>query len=400
MSSKFDIMAAGHLCIDIIPEFPDTGATEIGDIMAPGKLVNVGNAKIGTGGPVSNTGIAMKVLGSSACFCARVGDDQLGKMTIDMLRKEGNADGIHIARGSASSYTVVVAPPGMDRIFLHSPGTNDEFSSRDLDPDLIAKCRHFHMGYPPVMRRMFSDGGTELQQVFRIAKEAGATTSCDMTLPDPGSASGKADWRAILKKTLPYVDLFLPSIEETFFMLEPETFLAMKARYDNADLIDYLAPEDYSRIAGEVLGMGPGVVALKTGHRGFYLKTSPAEAFERMGRARPGDAGNWSERELWAPAFVPSRLVSATGSGDSAIAGLLSAFLRGLSIEQALKYATCCGLQNVLVLDGLSGIRSWSETTEMIEQKMPMIDARIEADGWKFSEEHRLWSGPDDRPGD
>ncbi len=398
MSSQFDIMAAGHLCIDIIPEFPDTGAADISDIMAPGKLVNVGNAKISTGGPVSNTGIAMKVLGSSVCFCARVGDDQLGRMTIDMLRNEGNADGIHIARGAASSYTIAVAPPRIDRIFLHNPGTNNEFSSRDLDPELISKCRHFHFGYPPLMQRMFTGGGSELQQAFRMAKEAGATTSCDMTLPDPGSASGKADWRSILEKTLPYIDLFLPSVEETFFMLDPQAFLAMKARHDNADLIDYLAPEDYSRIAGEVLGMGPAVVSLKAGHRGFYLKTGPREAFDRMGMARPGDPGNWSDRELWAPAFTVSKLASATGAGDSSIAGLLSAFLRGLSIEESLKYATCCGLQNVLVLDGISGMRSWSETTEMIGRKMPMIDARIEADGWTFSEDRGLWSGPDDRP--
>ena len=87
---------------------------------------------------------------------------------------------------------------------------------------------------------------------------------------------------------------------------------------------------------------------------------------------------------------------SATGSGDSSIAGFLSAYLRGLTIEDALKYATCIGLQNVRVLDAVSGIKTWDETTAMLKANMPMIDAHIEADGWKYAKSHGLWAGPND----
>ena len=191
MVRPYDIMIAGHLCLDIIPRFPQTGSKNIADILRPGKLVNVESAKISTGGPVSNTGINMKTLGSKVCFCACVGDDVLGQLTVDILKASGNADGIHPVKGAASSYTVVVAPPGIDRIFLHNPGTNNYFGAENLDPDLIRQCRHFHFGYPPLMSRMFADEGRELEKIFRIAKEAGATTSCDMTLPDPSSPSGK-----------------------------------------------------------------------------------------------------------------------------------------------------------------------------------------------------------------
>ncbi len=395
-SRPYDIMVAGHLCIDIIPRFTDTGATKIEEIMRPGKLVNVGEAMVNTGGPVSNTGLNMKTLGSSVCFCACVGDDHLGKLTIDLLSKSGNADGIHVLEGRASSYTVVIAPPGIDRIFLHSPGTNNEFSAKDLDPDLITQCRHFHFGYPPLMEKIFADEGAELQKVFQIAKQAGATTSCDMTPPDPASASGKAPWRKILAKILPHIDIFVPSIEETFYMLHPEDFLKMKVRYDNVELIDHFTPEDFSRIADEVLSMGCRMTTLKAGRRGFYIKTSSKENFDALGAAKPGDEDNWSNRELWAPAFEPGHFGSATGSGDSSIAGLFTAYLRGLSIEKALKYATCCGLQNVRVLDAVSGVSPWEGTTAILQGEIPMIDAHIEADGWTWSEDHALWAGPND----
>ena len=116
-----------------------------------------------------------------------------------------------------------------------------------------------------------------------------------------------------------------------------------------------------------------------------------------MGAARPGDPENWSERELWCPAYAVRDLASATGSGDSSIAGFLAAFLRGESIEMALKYATCLGWQNVQVPDAVSGIRSLEETIELVGRKMPLIDANLSATGWTWCEEHGVWAAPGDR---
>ncbi len=396
MHRKCDVMIAGHLCLDIIPLFPDTGCRNIVDIMRPGKLVNVENAKISTGGPVSNTGLNLKKLGMNVCFCSCVGDDYFGKIAHDMLSENGNADGIKILKGQASSYTVVVAPPGIDRIFLHNPGTNNIFSADDLDVDMIKKCKHFHFGYPPLMSKMFADEGRELVKIFKLAKEAGATTSCDMTLPDPLSPSGKAPWRKILENILPFIDIYVPSIEETFYMLYPSEFLKMKAEHNNVELIDYITPEKYSQIADEVLAMGAKMTTLKSGHRGFYIKTAAKGKFKGLGAAKPADFDNWSSRELWAPAYSVENFGSATGSGDSSIAGLLSAYLNGFTIEQSLKYATCLGYQNVCVLDAVSGTKDWQTTTDMIESDMPMIDTHINSDGWNYSEKLKLWFGPND----
>jgi sugar/nucleoside kinase (ribokinase family) len=299
MNKVFDIMVAGHLCLDIIPKFYDTGARKIEQIMRPGKLVNITEAKISTGGPVSNTGINMKTLGANVCFCARVGDDEFGKITIDLLRQNGNADGVKSIANTVSSYTIVIAPAGIDRIFLHNPGTNDTFAPEDLDIEMIAKCTHFHFGYPPLMHNIYIDDGRKLTEVFKIAKLAGATTSCDMTLPDPKSESGKVNWRKVLQNTLPYIDIFLPSVEETFYMLHPQDFLNMKAEHNNAELIDFFKPGDYTNIANEILSMGAKIVSLKSGHRGFYIKTSSKDKFDTFGAGRPADFYNWSNRELW-----------------------------------------------------------------------------------------------------
>jgi sugar/nucleoside kinase (ribokinase family) len=396
MSKNYDVMVAGHLCVDIIPLFPNTGQRRIEQILRPGKLVNVNDAKISTGGPVSNTGLNLKKLGNSVCFCACVGEDVLGKLTTDLLTKSGNAEGISVLEGKSSSYTIVIAPPGIDRIFLHNPGTNNYFTSDDLNIDIIKQCKHFHLGYPPLMAKMFADEGRELSKVFKIAKECGCTTSCDMTLPDPASDSGKAPWRKILENVLPFVDIYVPSIEETFYMLYPENFLEMKKKHNNAELIDYITPEQYSSIADELLAMGAKMTTLKSGHRGFYIKTASADKFAGMGTAKPANSANWASRELWAPAYQVEFFGSATGSGDSSIAGLLSGFLRGLTIEQSLKYATCLGYQNICVLDAVSGIKDWDQTTAMVESDMPMIETNIDDNNWRFNKATNLWIGPND----
>ncbi len=338
----------------------------------------------------------MKTLGNNVAFCARVGDDTLGRLTIELLRNSGNPEGIRPVEGAASAYTVVIAPPGIDRIFLHNTGTNDTFGHEDLDPDLITQCRHFHFAYPPLMARMFADDGEELTRIFRIAKEAGATTSCDLALPDPDSPAGKAPWRRILEKALPYIDIFLPSIEEMFYMFEPESFLRMKEEHGGAELIDFLPPSEFSRIAGEAIAMGCKMTTLKAGHRGFYFKSGSGVAFATMGASPPADAVNWANRELWAPAFVIDKIASATGSGDSSIAGFLTAYLHRMTVEEALKTATCCGWQNLQKLDAVSGMHNWEETMAFLETGMPTMPVHIDEEGWREDPATGLWHGPGD----
>jgi sugar/nucleoside kinase (ribokinase family) len=397
MARKYDIMAAGHLCFDVIPSFPDTGARQIGDLLRPGKLVHVDDAAMSTGGPVSNTGIGLKILGSQVVFTARVGADDFGRMTMERLRHSGNADGIRVMKGASSSYTVALAPPGIDRIFLHNPGTNDDFGPEDLKPSLIAQCRHFHFGYPPLMRRMYANEGRELQKIFQIAKDAGATTSCDMALPDPASHAGKAPWKKILTRILPYVDIFLPSVEEMLFMLEREVFLKLKEQHRGSDLLDVLKAEDYSRLAGKLLELGSKMTSLKAGRRGFYFRTQEQHTFKGLGAARPGNPANWSARELWCPAFLCRKVASATGSGDSAIAGFLHAYLKGLDLEPSLKIANCLGWQNIQVLDAISGIHDWKGTQADLRRNMPFEElALAKAPGWSWDKKFKLWHGPND----
>ena len=76
---KIDVVVAGHICLDIIPEFPGGTKPKIEKLFIPGRLVNVKEAIISTGGVVSNTGLALHRLGMKVELMGKVGDDFFGK---------------------------------------------------------------------------------------------------------------------------------------------------------------------------------------------------------------------------------------------------------------------------------------------------------------------------------
>lgn len=393
MSREIDVIAAGHVCLDIIPGFALDRKYQIEDVFSPGKIVDVQPAALSTGGPVSNTGIGLAKLGMKVSFMAKIGADEFGRLTLERLKKWADVEGLSVSREEHSSYTVAIAPPGIDRIFFHCPGTNHTFSSSDVSYDLCARARLFHLGYPPLMRTLYRNDGEQLVEIFRKVKEQGATTSLDMALPDPRSEAGQIDWKVILQRLLPYVDIFHPSAEEALFMAQPEKCRKLRAEQAGRDILDLLQGSDYTEMSDLLLSWGSAMVTLKSGHRGFYLRTGGAKRLEEIGGAKPEDVSLWVNRELWSPAYHVDPIASATGSGDSSLAGFSAAFLRGESPERCVAAGNALGYQNLHALDAVSGIKDWKTTLKiMADQNLPRHEIRISA-GWRFDSEMHLAYG-------
>ena len=388
------VVAAGHICLDMFPDFIGAEKTSLEELFVPGKLVNIGGMRICTGGAVSNTGIAMHILGAKVSFMANVGDDFIGEAIVNFLRARASSKGIRIVPGQSSSYTIVVAPKHTDRIFLHNPGTNDSFCCDDIDFEVVKKAQLFHLGYPPLMKRLYENGGAELKKIFRKVSELGVITSLDFALPDPNSPSGNVDWKKVLKEVLPYVDIFLPSVEEAQFILDKKEFLRLRERAKGKELLHLFDGAELSRLSEQLCGYGGKIVGLKCGNRGLYVRTASQKKLAKISGIDPG---RWSDRELWAPSYDAENFVSAAGAGDSAIAGFLAALLNGETIEMCLKYASMCGAENVQALDTISGIRSWRETTRQIKSGWKTNALKIRSAGWSFDREEELWHGPADK---
>jgi sugar/nucleoside kinase (ribokinase family) len=322
----------------------------------------------------------------------KVGNDLFGQAVRQIIASYGPhlADGMVVDEQAHTSYTVIISPPGVDRIFLHSPGANDTFIVEDVRYDLVAQARLFHFGYPPLMKRMYENGGAQLVETCRRAKETGVTPSLDMTLPDTSSDASRADWASILRSTLRYVDVFFPSIDEILYMLRRETFEKLQHAAPGASLSSLVTPELLSDLGGQLLEMGVKIAGLKLGERGLYVRTAGRAAIESMGRACPSNPRAWADREMWAPCFQVE-VVGTTGAGDATIAGFIGALLRDYSPEAAMTAAVAVGACNVEAADALTGIRPWEETMQRVKGGWPRRTLTLDSPGWRFDEDHQLW---------
>jgi sugar/nucleoside kinase (ribokinase family) len=386
---------AGHICLDIIPDLSGISAESWAAHFRPGQLLMAGPVALSTGGPVSNTGLSLHRLGMATRLMGKVGDDLLSQVIRQFVagRDPGLAAGMVIDPGSATSYTVIISPPGVDRIFLHHTGANDTFGADDIRYDVVRETRLFHFGYPPLMRRVYENDGAELVAIFRQVRDLGVTTSLDMAVPDPASPAGRADWRAILRAAMPYVDVFLPSVEEILYMLRRAVFDDLVARAGGGSFLPLIDADLLSSVSGELLDMGGRIVGLKVGDRGLYLRTAGAEKLAGLGAACPPDLAAWAGREYWAPCFRVN-VVGTTGSGDATIAGFLSGLLRGLPAEETMTAAVAVGACNVEAADALSGVRPWEETLARIGTGWARRPLEVAAPGWRFDRERQLWVGP------
>lgn len=389
----YDVVVAGHICLDVIPDL-SRGLGAFERVFRPGRLLVVGPVTFSAGGPVANSGLALNRLGLNVQLMGKVGDDLYGGALRQIVAAVNPhlADGMVVDPTVATSYTLVINPPEIDRIFLHHPGANDTFVASDVDYDLVALSRILHFGYPPVMRAIYANSGQQLAELFRRAKATGVTTSLDMSLPDPASPSGSADWPAILRTALAHVDIFLPSAEEILFMLRRNTWEELLRQAADGDLLPLVEAPLLTKLSDQLLGLGAKIVVIKLGRRGLYLRTGDMEAMASLGRGSPNDPAAWAGRELWAPAFQ-AKEVGATGAGDAAIAGFLSALLRGLSPEEAAIAATAVGACNVEATDGLSGILPWPATLARVEAGWPKHELSITAPGWHLDPTQQIWIG-------
>lgn len=368
--STADVVVAGHICLDIIPQL--TGP----ELPAPGRLTKIGAATISTGGAVANTGLALHRLGAAVKLMGKVGDDTLGRVLLDELRLQGPAlaSGMIVSKGEATSYSIVISPPSIDRSFMHCSGANDSFTSHDIPYDALGGARIFHFGYPPLMATLYARGGAELLEILARVHERGAVTSLDLSQPDPNSAAGQVDWEDWLKRVLPAVDLFFPSVEELLFMLDRKTFQMWTqgdAKID-APLVRWLCET--------LIDMGVAVVAIKLGERGLYVRTS-ADPLRIGGLCDrlPLNAADWIDREIYAPCFRPRAIVGTTGSGDCTIAGFLTALLRGASPAGAATAATAVGAASVEAGDATSGVPAWSTIAQRIAAGWPRLTTRLDS---------------------
>lgn len=369
---KMKAIAAGHICLDITPAFKSKEEKEIKDIFRPGQLIAMDTAKVSLGGSVSNTGIGMKLLGADVDLMGMVGNDAFGSMVFSELEKYGVSPETMIVKDDiGTSYSAILAPAGVDRIVLHHTGANDKFTLDDIDLAKVKEANLFHFGYPSLMRMMYIDGGKELVRLLKAVHEQGVAISLDMAMFEESTEAGVQDWDAILREIIPYVDFFVPSVEELCIMLDRERYHEWNERAAGKDVTGILNIEkDVKPLADKLISYGAKVVLIKCGTPGLYFRTADRVRLQSIGGGIGGQiAETWADKEAFEKSYLveKDKVASGTGAGDTTIAAFLTSILEGKDWQDALHLATATGALCVQTYDALGGIIPLDEVQEKID---------------------------------
>jgi sugar/nucleoside kinase (ribokinase family) len=258
----------------------------------------------------------LAVLGTKVGFITLAGKDELGKAALARLGESG-ADLSRVAftaNGKSTGVTVLLHH-GKERHILTYLGTMSEMSSRDLDVAYLKSSRHFHLSSLFLHRSLTAD----LPELFRELKSAGLTISLD-TNDDPEDR-----WGGVLQELLDLVDLLLPN----------ETEICRIAKRDSLE--DAIA----------VLKRRIPCIAVKLGSRGALV-----QAGEKRYTAVP----------------VSVSPVDSIGAGDSFNAGFLSAWLRGLPLEDCARAGNIAGALSTQRPGGTEAFRDREFTKQFLKQ--------------------------------
>jgi sugar/nucleoside kinase (ribokinase family) len=315
MTAVHSVLVAGHLCIDITPELTDVPE------LVPGQLYEIGSAQLTLGGCVANTSLALAAAGVPTRVCSRLGNDPLGEIARRLLAEHGMDLENVTTTTAATSYSIVLQLPDHDRTFWHHPGANTVFTGREVNLDGVDIL---HLGYPPLLPALLADDAAPLLNLLKEARSRQITTSLDLAVVDPRSRAAGVDWRRIFARIMPYIDIATPSIDDL-------TSALAITRSPDDDLIE--------ECAGGLINDGCAVAVVSAGARGAYAVSADTDRLAAAGAALSSVRSTWNSRAEWVPAAEPRLVVSTTGAGDAASAGLLYGLAHGTGIRRATRLA-------------------------------------------------------------
>ena len=368
---KYDAVISGYTCVDLIPDFKKAqSVTSFSNLFIPGKLIEIDGISYVLGGVVPNTGLAMKKFNKNVFLNGLVGDDFIGRIATEWLDKYDLSAGIRTTGSAGTAFSIVIAPPGIDRIFLESPGCNQIFDASFIDLDAVSESRIFHFGYPPLLKQFYQNNGSQLVDLFSEIQKMGVVTSLDFSLPDPESESGRLNWPEIMHRILPVTDIFVPSLEEVFRIMIPGEYAEILSSNVTKDIIDQVILNKIREIGKQIVGSGVKILLIKAGHYGAYLLTGDVSSINEKAGLKL-KTGSWNNREIWCTAYKadPLKVKNSSGAGDTAAAAFLSAILDSEEPESALRFAALAGRNNLYCKNIYEDLSNWKEMKEEIKSE-------------------------------
>ena len=295
---KYDIIGIGNPGQDMVVELEKIPYEEVSSRMY--------DCSFQGGGWVATALCAAGNLGAKVSMLGVIGDDTFGKMIVDDF-KYNNVDTEHlvVAKGKRSNFCICITERSTKSKHLISRGGElREVELDDIDEDFIKSARMIHVGFVNEAVRKAAD----------IIHEDGGKVSVDA-----------AYYKPYVYENYDIFDIFIGS--EYYFDGVCEE-LGMNAAKDLTD-------DEKYKVMEYVQSKGPDIVIFTFGEH--------------------GSMGIYGDKRFVQPA-MNAEIKDTTGAGDVFHGAFDVAYLNGLSVPEAAKFATGVSTIKCTQMGGRAGI--------------------------------------------
>ncbi|GAA2576149.1 sugar kinase [Dactylosporangium fulvum] len=300
------VLCLGAYILDIlgrpISRLPDTQNSQL-----------IEEIRLTVAGTAGGTAVDLARLGIPTSAGGALGDDAAGRFVRTLLDDAGvDTRWLATIAGVQTSCTMLPIAPDGSRPAWHVRGANALFGAEHLPWTELGEFAAVHVGGVNALPGF--DGDTCVQ-LMSAAKQAGCIVTADCL------GAKRADAADLLRRYLPYVDVFLPNDLEAL-------------KITGADRV--------SDAAAAFRNMGAGAVVVTTGPDGCVVADS---------------GGVWR-----IPAYdVP--VVDSTGCGDAFSAGVLAGLVSGWDLERCVNYGNAAAALTLQALGSDGGRLSAERVT-------------------------------------
>jgi len=331
MEKKFDIVAIGSACLDIVEEVSDIMQMNIIDRKGVEKKytaiehstkLNVKAVKYLPGGSAANISCDMALLGFKNVYVGKLGEDNSGDIVFqDFLTRNVNTDYIIRTREAGTAVSIILMVSGQrDRSILAYKGANDLLTPEDIPEQLFTQAKIF------VWTSLTTESATnailkaiDLARKNKMLVVGAPSMSILMVSPDKA------------KKIIAKTDILSFNDEELETLVGSEGTL-------------------YQQIE-RVHKMGVKLVSVTLGSKGSILSDG---------------------KKIVETGVFKIEVADTTGAGDAFASGVLYGYLKGQDLETTAKIGSCLGAMEVATWGARQGLPSSMESLMDFIQKHPI----------------------------
>ncbi len=302
---SYDVSVIGLYILDVlgrpVTRIPEGGGVEF-----------IEEIRLTVAGTAGGTVIDTAKLGLKSLAVGAVGDDEKADWVLMTMQKHGiDTSAMQRIKGVPTSATILNIRPNGERPALHVRGASDHFDVPSTMYDQVFAAPIVHLGGTGLLKKL--DGPRSLE-LLQEAKQRGCIVTFDLI-------AANAETAAVVKPLLPFIDYFMPSIEEAKEMSGRSTVEDCAAFY---------------------LDHGAGCCVFTLGGDGAFYAHKDGTRFTS--------------------AAYDINVVDTTGCGDAFDAGFIAALHHEMDVETSLRFAQAAAGLVATGLGSDAGIESFEHT--------------------------------------